>query len=301
MRTYLTSMSTDLRGARLWIAGARPRTLPAAIVPVIVGTAVVAPDHFVAWRFAAALIVALALQVATNYANDYSDGIRGTDDSRIGPMRLVGSGAAAPAAVKRAVVISFGVAGVAGLALAIAVSPWLLVVGAASIAAGWFYTGGSNPYGYLGLGEVFVFVFFGLVATIGSAFVHTETVSGLASALAIAVGLFATALLVVNNLRDRRGDAAAGKRTLAVRIGDRATRMIYISMMVGAFLVIAVSVLAGDRPWGLLALVALPSAIPGVEAVRSGAEGRTLIGVLEVTGRTQLLVGVLLSIGLLIG
>jgi len=161
--------------------GARPKTLPAAIVPVAVGTAAVANSGFIWWRALAAMVVALALQVATNYANDYSDGVRGTDDDRVGPLRLVGSGAASPGSVKRAMLFAFGVAGVVGLALSIAVNPWLLAVGAASIAAGWFYTGGSNPYGYIGLGEVFVFVFFGVVATVGSAYVQTESISGVAA------------------------------------------------------------------------------------------------------------------------
>jgi len=292
-------MTTPPTGVALWVAGARPKTLPAAVVPVAVGTAAVADDSFIAWRALAAMVVALALQVATNYANDYSDGIRGTDDDRVGPLRLVGSGAASRGAVKRAVIASFAVAGVVGLVLSLAVTPWLLVVGLCSILAGWFYTGGSNPYGYLGLGEVFVFVFFGLVATIGSAFVQVERIDGLAALLSISVGIFATALLVINNLRDRVGDAAAGKRTLAVRIGDRATRGLYTAMMVGAFVVLAAAVLAYERPWGLLGLVGVPPMLMAVRTVLSGAEGRSLIAVLEATGRTQLLAGVGLSIGLL--
>ena len=177
-------------GLSLWFAGARPKTLPAAVVPVAVGTAAVAEQNFVFWHLLAATVVAVALQVATNYANDYSDGVRGTDDDRVGPLRLVGSGAASASAVKWAVVASFGVAAVVGLVLSLAVTPWLLLVGAASIAAGWFYTGGSQPYGYLGLGEVFVFVFFGVVATVGSAFVQTEEFSGLALALSVPVGIW---------------------------------------------------------------------------------------------------------------
>ena len=293
-------MTTPPTGVALWVAGARPKTLPAAVVPVAVGTAAVADDTFIAWRALAAMIVALALQVATNYANDYSDGIRGTDDDRVGPLRLVGSGAASPGAVKRAVIASFAVAGVVGVVLSLAVTPWLLVVGLCSILAGWFYTGGSNPYGYLGLGEVFVFVFFGLVATIGSAFVQVERLDGLAAWLSVSVGIFATALLVINNLRDRVGDAAAGKRTLAVRIGDRATRGLYTAMMVGAFIVLAAAVLAYERPWGLLGLIGVPPMLVAVRTVLSGAEGRSLIAVLEATGRTQLLAGAGLSIGLLL-
>lgn len=286
-------------GAALWLAGARPKTLPAAIVPVAVGTAAVSDEAFILWRAVAAMIVALALQVATNYANDYSDGIRGTDDDRVGPLRLVGSGAASPEAVKRAIFISFGVAGVVGLVLSLAVNPLLLLLGAASIAAGWFYTGGEKPYGYLGLGEVFVFVFFGLVATIGSAYVQTVALSGLAAVLSIPVGVFATALLVINNLRDREGDAAVGKNTLAVRMGDGATRTLYITTMLGAFVLIALTAVTTGRFFVLLGLLGLIVAIPGLRTVRAGATGRDLIPVLEATGRTQLVAGLGLTIGLL--
>ena len=287
-------------GAALWLAGARPKTLPAAIVPVAVGTAAVADDMFIVWRFVAAMVVALALQVATNYANDYSDGIRGTDDDRVGPLRLVGSGAASPEAVKRAIFVSFGVAGVVGLVLSIVVNPLLLVVGAASIAAGWFYTGGDKPYGYLGLGEVFVFVFFGLVATIGSAYVQTVGFSGLAIVLSVPVGVFATALLVINNLRDRQGDAAVGKNTLAVRLGDSATRWLYIATMLGAFALIAITAAVTGRHGMLLGLIGLVTAASAIRRVWSGALGRDLIPVLEATGKTQLLAGLALTIGLLI-
>lgn len=283
----------------MWLLGARPKTLPAAIVPVVVGTAAVANDEFIAWRFVAAMVVALALQVATNYANDYSDGVRGTDDDRVGPLRLVGSGAASAAAVKTAVFVAFAVAGLAGLALVIAVSPWLLVVGAASIAAGWFYTGGSNPYGYLGLGELFVFVFFGLVATIGSAYVQIESITGLVVALSVAVGLFATALLVVNNLRDREGDAAAGKNTLAVRMGDQRTRLLYSGMLVVGFTIILVTAVATGRPSLLIAFLGAAPAALAIRAVLGGAVGNDLIAVLEKTGLTQLAAGLGLAVGLL--
>lgn len=283
----------------MWLLGARPKTLPAAIVPVVVGTAAVADDEFTAWRFVAAMVVALALQVATNYANDYSDGVRGTDDDRVGPLRLVGSGAASTAAVKTAVFVAFAVAGLAGLALVIAVSPWLLLVGAASIAAGWFYTGGSNPYGYLGLGELFVFVFFGLVATIGSAYVQIESITGLVVALSVAVGLFATALLVVNNLRDREGDAAAGKNTLAVRMGDQRTRLLYSGMLVVGFTIILVTAAATGRPSLLIACIGAAPAALAIRAVLGGAVGNDLIAVLEKTGLTQLAAGLGLALGLL--
>jgi 1,4-dihydroxy-2-naphthoate octaprenyltransferase len=283
-----------------WVAGARPRTLPAAVVPVAVGTAVAAADGVIWWRAGAALVVSLALQVGTNYANDYSDGIRGTDadERRVGPVRLVGQGLARPKAVKLAAFGAFGVAGVAGLALAVAVGWQLLVVGAAAIAAGWFYTGGSRPYGYAGFGEVFVFVFFGVVATVGSAYVQRGHVSGLALAASVPVGLLATALLVINNLRDIPGDTEVGKRTLAVRLGDSGTRLLFCGMLVSAVaLVVGVS-LVGDRPWGVLGVVGVVAAVPAILSVRRGARGRDLIPVLAATGRTQLLTGLLFAIGI---
>ena len=288
-----------MTSARLWIAGARPRTLPAAIVPVTVGTAAATGHGIVWWRAAAAMVVAVAIQVATNYVNDYADGVRGTDDERrVGPVRLVGGGHASPAAVKRAALVSFGVAGLAGLAVAVTVGPELVIVGAASFAAGWFYTGGSKPYGYLGLGELFVFVFFGLVATVGSTYVHTESIESLSIAASIPVGLVATALLVANNLRDIPGDTAAGKRTLAVRLGDPSTRRLYVALL--ALTLVAPPLLAVERPGALLALVAAPLAIPPGHAVRSGARGRALIPVLAGTGRFQLGFGLLLAAGLAI-
>src|SRR5579885_3298450 len=280
-----------------WVAGARPRTLPAAIVPVAVGTACV--SHIIVWRAAAALVVSLALQVATNYANDYSDGIRGTDDVRVGPVRLVASGLAAPASVKRAAFAAFAVAGIAGLALSIAVGPQLIVVGAAAMAAGWFYTGGPRPYGYAGFGELFVFVFFGLVATAGSAYVETGALSGLALLASVPVGLLAVSLLVVNNLRDIPSDRVAGKRTLAVRLGDRRTRALYCLCAGGAF--VGACGVAAMRPPALVALAAVVLAVPPVASVLRGAQGRDLIPVLGQTGRLQLVFGALLAIGLAIG
>jgi 1,4-dihydroxy-2-naphthoate octaprenyltransferase len=287
------------RGSRVWVLGARPRTLPASTVPVIVGTAVAAAEgHVIWWRAVAALIVALALQIGTNYANDYSDGIRGTDDARVGPVRLVASGLASPSAVKRAAVTAFGVAGAGGLALAAAAGWWLLLVGAACIAAGWLYTGGPRPYGYLGLGELFVFVFFGLVATAGTAYVQLERLTGLAIAAGAAVGFLAVALLVVNNLRDIPGDSASGKRTLAVRVGAPATRVLYAAVM-GAPFVIAVA-MALSRPGSLLALLAVPLAVTPVRRVMGGAAGKELIPVLGATARVQLVFGVLLAAGIAI-
>jgi 1,4-dihydroxy-2-naphthoate octaprenyltransferase len=280
-----------------WVAGSRPRTLPAAVVPVLVGTAAVAgPIDIIWWRFAAALAVSLALQVAVNYANDYSDGVKGTDEVRVGPVRLVASGLASPRAVKAAAFAAFGVAAVAGGALAIAVGWPILVVGAASMLAAWFYTGGSKPYGYYGFGELFVFVFFGVVATVGSAYVQSERLSGLPFAAAVPVGFFACALLVVNNLRDIPTDATSGKRTLAVRIGAAATRRLYVALVVGAFVVAALCAIA--RPAAVVAVVAAVLAVWPVGAVRRGAAGRDLIDVLGATGRAQLVFGVLFAAGL---
>jgi 1,4-dihydroxy-2-naphthoate octaprenyltransferase len=281
-----------------WVEGARPKTLPAALVPVAVGTAVAfSQGEVVWWRAIAALVVSLAVQVGTNFANDYSDGIRGTDDVRVGPVRLVASGLKPAPAVKRAAFLSFAVAAVAGLALAWAVTWWLIPVGAACFLAGWFYTGGPRPYGYAGLGEVFVFVFFGLVATTGSAYVHVEGVTWLAVGASIPVGALATALLVVNNLRDIPTDTASGKRTLAVRLGDQDTRMLYLVLLsavpIGAALLLAVV-----RPLVLASVLGLALGIPAAQAVRRGARGRDLIPVLVRTGQVQLAYGLLLAAGL---
>ncbi len=285
-----------------WVLGARPRTLPAAVVPVAVGTAaaVGATDGgIVWWRAIAAMIVSLALQVATNYVNDYADGERGTDDDRVGPVRLVGSGLATAGSVKKAALAAFAVAGIVGGALALTVGPELFVVGAASMLAGWAYTGGPRPYGYLGLGELLVFVFFGLVATVGSTYVQTEAVTGLSVLAAVPVGLLSVALLVINNLRDIPGDTESGKQTLAVRIGDPATRRLYIGLfaMVAVFIVAAASV----RPMAAIALVALVLAIAPIKAVRSGVVGAGLIPVLALTGKVQLALGILFAVGLAVG
>jgi 1,4-dihydroxy-2-naphthoate octaprenyltransferase len=284
---------------KAWVEGARPRTLPAAVVPVLVGTAAASARGEVEWLYGiGALVVALAIQVGTNYANDYSDGVRGTDDAgvRVGPVRLVASGLKPAAAVKRAAFAAFGVAAVVGLWLAIEVDLRLLLVGAASIAAGWFYTGGPKPYGYAGWGEAFVFVFFGIVAVCGTAFVHVERVPGLALVASVPVGLLATALLVVNNLRDIPGDTAVGKDTLAVRIGDDATRLLYVSCIVMAFvLALPVALL---EPGALLAFLAVPLAVAPVRTVTEGETGARLVPVLVATGRLQLAYGVLLAAGL---
>ena len=280
-----------------WILGARPRTLPAAIVPVAVGTAVAAGSGVIWWRALLALIVAQALQVGTNYSNDLADGVRGTDGpDRTGPRRLVGSGMASPAEVRLAAGASFAVAAIAGLVLAVVVTPWLLLVGAASIAAGWLYTGGPRPYGYMGLGEAFVFVFFGLVATVGSAYVHAREITGLAVLAGSAVGLLACALLVVNNLRDIPTDRIAGKRTLAVRMGERPTRILYV-VLVDAGLVLG-SLCALQRPLSLLVMGGGLTAGPAIGSVLRGAVGKDLVPVLGRTAHTQVVAGALLTLGL---
>lgn len=283
-----------------WVAGARPRTLPASVVPVLVGTAcAVGEGTLVAWRALAAGVVAVALQVGTNYANDYSDGVRGTDADRVGPVRLVASGLAAPASVKRAALLAFLVAAAAGTALALATTPWLFLVGALAIAAGWLYTGGPKPYGYYGFGELFVFVFFGLVATAGSSFVQIERITGLSVAAATAVGFAAVALLVANNLRDIPTDRVAGKKTLAVRLGEKPTRAFYVALVLGALLVAALT--GFSRPPALLAVASAIMAMAPLQAVVSGARGRQLIPVLAGTARWQLVFGMLYTAGLWIG
>jgi 1,4-dihydroxy-2-naphthoate polyprenyltransferase len=281
-----------------WISGARPRTLPAALSPVLVGTgAAVGLGAHRPGRALTALVVALALQVGVNYANDYSDGIRGTDDDRVGPFRLTGSGAARPERVRAAAFGSFGVAAVAGLGLVAASGTWwLLAVGAAAILAAWYYTGGRRPYGYAGLGEAFVFVFFGLVAVLGTAYTQALRVSPAAVAGAVGTGLLACALLVANNLRDVPTDAAAGKLTLAVRIGAPATRRLYAGLL-GAACLAAVAA-AVWRPWSLLACASAPAAVAPLRAVAGGATGRDLLPVLRDTGRLELAYAVLLAVGL---
>lgn len=296
----MTGAVTPPTGWRLWLAGIRPRTLPAAVVPVAVGTAAaVGVADVVWWRALAALVVSLALQVATNLVNDYADGERGTDSDRVGPLRLVGSGLVPARQVKIAALLAFAVAGLAGAALALAVGPELFVVGLAAMLAAWAYTGGAKPYGYLGLGELFVFVFFGLVATVGSTYVQTESVTALSVVASVPVGLLSVALLVVNNLRDIPGDTEAGKRTLAVRIGDRATRKLYVGLMVAIGL--GVIATATFRWPALLGLIGLAAAMNPIRTVLSGARGPALIPVLGANGRTQLLTGLGLTVGLILG
>jgi 1,4-dihydroxy-2-naphthoate octaprenyltransferase len=287
--------------AAQWLEGARPRTLPAAVAPVAAGTGAAAHvDGAVWWAALLCLLVALALQVGVNYANDYSDGVRGTDADRVGPLRLVGSGAAEPAAVKRAALAALGVAVVAGAALVVATGAWpLLLVGAASVVAAWYYTGGRRPYGYSGFGEVSVFVFFGLVATVGTAYAQTLDLHAAEVLAGTGCGALACAVLVANNLRDVPGDSAVGKRTLAVLLGDARTRLLYVGLVaVAAVVVLAAGLLS---PWSLLGLLALAVAVGPVRAVRAGAAGRDLVPVLGATGRLLLAYGLLLGLGLALG
>ncbi|MFI6601202.1 1,4-dihydroxy-2-naphthoate polyprenyltransferase [Nonomuraea sp. NPDC050536] len=283
-----------------WVAGARPRTLPNAVVPVMVGTGVaIGLGGFVWWRAILALLVALSMQIGVNYANDYSDGIRGTDDVRVGPMRLVGSKVAPPRQVLVAALGSFAVAAVLGLILVIVTGAWwVLLVGAAAIAAGWFYTGGSSPYGYRALGEAAVFVFFGVVPVVGTAYVQTESLSWAAFVASVPVGLLSCSMLVVNNLRDVVNDGQAGKKTLAVVLGAERTRQLYAGCVVVA---LAIALGMSAMAWlSVLTLLAVPLAIAPVRTVLSGAVGPALIGVLQQTGKLQMAFGLLFSIGLAI-
>ncbi|WP_396898316.1 1,4-dihydroxy-2-naphthoate polyprenyltransferase [Mycolicibacterium sp.] len=280
-----------------WVEGARPRTLPNAVSPVIAGTGAAAwLDAAVWWKALLALVVALALIVGVNYANDYSDGIRGTDDVRSGPLRLVGSKLASPRAVLTAAILSLAVGAVAGLVLAAVSAPWLIAVGAVCIAGAWLYTGGKKPYGYLGLGEVAVFVFFGLVAVLGTQYTQALRIDWVGVVLAVVMGSLSSAVLVANNLRDIPTDADSGKITLAVRLGDKRTRVLYQMLLVVA-LVLTV-VLAAATPWCLVGLVAAPLAVRAAGPVRSGLGGAALIPVLRDTGLTMLVWSVAVSVAL---
>ena len=284
---------------RKWLAGTRPRTLPAAVVPVLIGSGVaLGYARFSWWRAGLALVVALALQVGVNFANDYSDGIRGSDEQRVGPVRLVAAGLAPPRQVLAAAFGCFLLAGVAGLALAAVTSWWLVAVGAGCIAAAWFYTGGPKPYGYSGLGEVFVFLCFGVVAVAGTAYVQMNALSWLALAASVPAGLLACALLMVNNLRDIGTDTVAGKRTLAVMLGDARSRQGYVLTLLVPFGIAAL--LAFFRPFTLLTALALPLARLPIRSVRAGASGPALIRALGQTGRLQLAFGIAFTIGLAI-
>lgn len=270
-----------------WIEGARPRTLPNAVAPVIAGTGAAAwVDGAVWWKALLALVVSLALIIGVNYANDYSDGIRGTDDVRAGPLRLVGSRVASPRAVLTAAVVCLVLAAVAGLVLAVVSNPWLIAVGAVCIAGAWFYTGGSKPYGYLGFGEIAVFVFFGLVAVLGTQYTQALTVDWVGLTLAVVLGCLSSAVLVANNLRDIPTDTESGKITLAVRLGDARTRTLYVILLAVAGL--ATFGLAFATPWCLAGLVAAPLAVRASRPVTGGRGGPALIPVLRDTGLTML-------------
>jgi 1,4-dihydroxy-2-naphthoate octaprenyltransferase len=278
-----------------WILGARPRTLPAAIAPVVVATALAGSD----WNWFCAVLalkVGVWLQIGVNYANDYSDGVKGSDDNRIGPTRLVASGLANAKQVKRAAFISFGFASIAGLWLSLLSSPWLILVGIAAIAAAWGYTGGKNPYGYSGWGEVSVFVFFGLIATVGTYYTQTGEITALSILCAIPMGSLSCAILAVNNIRDRAQDELVGKRTLAVRVGDSKARKGFVALLATAHL----SALATLIPQALLTLLVLPLTLSISRSVISGATGSALIPLLGKTGKLQMFFGVLFALALAI-
>ena len=276
-----------------WILGARPRTLPAAIAPVVVATALVGSD-FNWFRAALALKVAVWLQVGVNFANDYSDGVKGTDADRVGPTRLVASGMATASAVKVAALVSFAIASIAGAWLALLTSPWLILIGVVSIAAAWGYTGGKNPYGYKGLGDLSVFLFFGVVATMGTYYAQTEKITLLSFIVSIPMGALSCAILAINNLRDRPKDALVGKLTVAVRIGDRNARLMYVALLALAHL----AAIATLIPTALLTVLALPMSILISRQVLSGISGKELIPVLGRTGKLQMVFSTLLAIGL---
>ncbi len=283
-----------------WIEGARPRTLPNAVAPVIAGTGAAAwLGSAVWWKALLALAVSLALIIGVNYANDYSDGIRGTDDVRSGPLRLVGSKLASPRAVLTAAVVSLAIGAVAGLVLAAVSAPWLIAVGAVCIAGAWLYTGGKKPYGYLGLGEVAVFIFFGLVAVLGTQYTQALRVDWVGLVAAVAMGALSSAVLVANNLRDIPTDSQSGKITLAVRLGDARTRLLY-QLLVGVALVLPL-VLILATPWCALGLLALAPAVRGLRPVRDGSTGAQLIPVLRDTGLTMLVWAVTVSLALFLG
>ena len=281
-----------------WIAGARPRTLPAAIAPVIVGTAAAAPLDRVDLGLALlAVLVSLGLQVGVNYANDYSDGIRGTDSDRVGPIRLVGQHKAAPENVKLMAFAFFGAAALVGLALVAISEAWIMIpLGALAILAAWRYTGGDNPYGYRGLGELYVFVFFGLMATLGTLYTQAKELTWVGLAGAVGVGAIASAILVANNLRDIPTDEVTGKRTLAVRLGDRGTRLLYAALVVVSLVMVVL--VAFSQPFVLLALLAVALLWKPLQALRAGATGRDLVPVLAATGLFEIAYAVLFAIGM---
>jgi 1,4-dihydroxy-2-naphthoate octaprenyltransferase len=276
-----------------WILGARPRTLPAAIAPVVVASALVGTD-FNWFRAALALKVAVWLQIGVNFANDYSDGVKGTDEDRVGPIRLVGSGLATAKSVKTAAFISFGIASIAGTWLAFLTSPLLILIGVLSIAAAWGYTGGKNPYGYRGLGELSVFLFFGVIATMGTYYAQTEEITLLSFIVSIPMGALSCAILAINNLRDRPKDELVGKLTVAVRIGDRKARVMYVALLALAHIAAVATLI----PTTLLTLLAFPITLSISRQVLSGISGKELIPVLGKTAKLQMIFSILLAVGL---
>lgn len=284
----------------IWVAGARPRTLPAAIAPVLVGTSLIRRDHHSINYLNAvmALLVSLLLQIAVNYSNDYSDGIRGTDDNRVGPIRLVASGLATARSVKRAAFISFGAAAAIGTVLAARVSWWLLLVGAVCILAAWTYTGGKRPYGYSGFGEVSVFLFFGVVATVGSYVVQSHRVTWQSVLVSLPVGALSCSLLAINNLRDLPKDSLVGKRTLAVRLGENRARQFLIALLLIAHLAAILAALIS--PWALITLLLIPLTRQIIKAIRTGAHGAQLIPMLGQVGKLQLFLSTALALALLV-
>jgi 1,4-dihydroxy-2-naphthoate octaprenyltransferase len=278
-----------------WVLGARPRTLPASVAPVLIASTLAGSD-FNWFRAALALKVAVWLQIGVNFANDYSDGVKGSDEGRIGPTRLVASGLASAQAVKYAAFTSFAIASIAGTWLSILTSPFLILVGILAIAAAWGYTGGKNPYGYSGLGEVSVFTFFGLVATIGTYYVQTEDITLLSFIVAIPMGALACAILAINNIRDRPQDEVVGKRTLAVRLGDTNARRVFVSLLVLAH----VAAVATLIPTALLTLLVLPMSYSISKLVLSGVSGRDLIPVLGQTAKLQLVFAIVFAVALAI-
>ena len=289
-----------MSGTNIWLAGARPRTLPAAISPVLVGTALIRRDHHSINYLNAilALLVSLLLQIAVNYSNDYSDGIRGTDNNRVGPVRLVASGLASARAVKHAAFICFATASALGAILAIRVSGWLVLVGLVSILAAWNYTGGKRPYGYSGLGELSVFLFFGLVATVGSYVVQSHRISWQSALVSVPVGALSCSLLAINNLRDLPKDSLVGKKTVAVRLGDKRARTMFVALLFLAQLAAALA--AFITPWTLITLLFLPLTAKIAQGVRAGAAGAQLIPMLGQVGKLQLFLSTALALALLV-
>jgi 1,4-dihydroxy-2-naphthoate octaprenyltransferase len=295
-----TVNTAEIGSIKKWVLGARPRTLPAAIAPVVVGTTLIRAhgrgvDRHLHWINAVlALAVSLLLQIAVNYANDYSDGIRGTDEVRVGPIRLVASGVATARAVKSAALITFALAAACGAILAARTSWWIILVGALAIVAAWTYTGTAKPYGYMGFGEISVFTFFGVVATMGSYFAQSQALTARAFLVSLPMGALSCAILSINNLRDRPKDQLVGKRTLAVRLGDKRARLLFVGLILLAHVASILAVVI--TPWTLISLALIPGSVSVSRAVLMGASGRELIPLLGKTGRLQMLFALCLAI-----